>query len=40
MVIIVEFYTASNGKFDDSGYSDILYGINSISWDAVLQNSQ
>ena len=24
------FYTVSHGKFYDRGYSDILYGINSI----------
>ena len=29
MVIIMEFYTVSYGKFHDRGYSDILYGINS-----------
>ena len=30
MIIIMGFYTTSHGKFHDSGYSDILYGINSI----------
>ena len=28
MVIIIGFYTTSHGKFHDSAYSDILYGIN------------
>ena len=30
MVITIGFYTTSHGKFHDRGYSDILYGINSI----------
>ena len=30
MVIIMEFYTLSDGKFHDRGYFDILYGINNI----------
>ena len=30
MVITMGFYTLSHGKFHDRGYSDILYGINSI----------
>ena len=30
MVITMGFYTLSRGKFHDRGYSDILYGINSI----------
>ena len=34
MVIIVGFYTASHGKFQDRGYSDMLHGINSI--DTIL----
>ena len=30
MVITMELYTASHGKFHVRGYSDILYGINNI----------
>ena len=31
MVIIMRFYTASHGKFHDSGYSDIFYEIDIIA---------
>ena len=41
MSITMGFYTLSHGKFHDRGYSDILYGINSIDiMGFVLQNTQ
>ena len=32
----MSFYTVSHGKFHDGGYSDILYGINSIDMIIII----